>query len=195
MVFNCKRKIFVGFLLGCCIVSMSDAVDILESSLIDANTDYCTVDTLGISENNSSTGIDAIWIRVSVECVAGTYLKAGEVTCSTCETNYYCIGNTYLFNETIDQGIVACTTGVSPTGSKTAYDCGRRLHIGDNVMYLHTNPNTTAHHLVIQVDNTNYYANLTTTQTNMNADSEQKLKVQFNDTTYYVYDNTVDVEQ
>ncbi len=195
MIFKRKSKIFVGFLLGFGIVSVSNAVDVLESTPIDVNTDYCTIDTLGVSANNSSSGIDAIWTRVSVECVAGTYLKAGEVACSTCEANNYCVGNTYVFNETNDQGITACASGVSPAGAKTAYDCGRRLHVGDNIIYLHTNPNATAHHLVVQVDNTNYYANLTTTQTNMNVSSSQKLKVQFNDTTYYVYDNTVTVSQ
>ena len=59
----------------------------------------------------------AKWTKKSFTCTAGTYLPKGETTCSTCPkttTNSgstvgaYCVGGTFSFSETNDQGITAC---------------------------------------------------------------------------------------
>ena len=184
----------MGFLFGCGVMSMSDAVDISGATPIDFSTDFCTIDTLGVSDNNEYAGLNAIWVPASVDCPAGTYLKAGDETCSPCDENNYCAGDTYIFSETTTQGIVACESGVSPQGSKTAYDCGRRLHVGSDVIYLHTNKVTTPS-LNVEVDGVRYYANLTENQVNMNKDTERKMVLQYGGKTYYAYDNTVNVNE
>ena len=57
-------------------------------------------------------------------CTAGQYLPAGVDACTQCPANSYCGGGTFVFNETTDQGIVACDNGYhSSLGSSSASDC------------------------------------------------------------------------
>ena len=46
---------------------------------------------------------------ISYTCTVGTYLKKGETSCSTCPTGKTCLGGTFPYSETIDQGIQECT--------------------------------------------------------------------------------------
>ena len=59
-------------------------------------------------------------------CTAGTYLPAGVDACTQCPAGNFCVGGTYSFNETTDQGIVtaSCDNGYNaPAGSATVSDC------------------------------------------------------------------------
>ena len=78
----------------------------------------------------------------------------------------YCSGGVFYEDgpaET-DMFITACNSGLkSQAGSRTASDCGRILHVGNSVIYLHTDKRTTPS-LNVDIDNdgvTDYYADVT----------------------------------
>ena len=64
-----------------------------------------------------------------------------------------------------------------------------RLHVGDNLVYLKSEKLTTPS-LNVQIGNDMFYANMTTTPTYMNAATEHYLKMSFDNTVYYVCDDT-----
>lgn len=55
-----------------------------------------------------------------VQCSAGSYLKAGDTSCTTCSGNTYCEGGTFTPSETEDQGIATCPTGYEANSGHTA---------------------------------------------------------------------------
>lgn len=121
-------------------------------------------------------------------CTPGYYLPANVDECRPCPINNKCIGGTYSFNETTPQGIEQCENGTfAPTGSTVCYP--HILHIENNNIYLKQTKQTTPS-LNIRVGNDIFYANMTTIETVMNKDSTQHLKVRYNDTDYYVCDDT-----
>ena len=60
-----------------------------------ANT--CTVDVLGVSDNNATANTIATWGLIDYECPDGQYLLETEtsVECTPCPTGSYCPGGTY----------------------------------------------------------------------------------------------------
>ena len=121
-------------------------------------------------------------------CNAGYYLPADGIECVQCTLNNACVGGTYAFNETTDQGIVACASGTfSPTGSTVCYP--HIFHVGDDVVYLKTTKQTTPS-LNVKIGNDIFYANMTTVRTKMNKDSDHYFHVQWPDNDYYICDDT-----
>ena len=126
-------------------------------------------------------------------CDAGYYMPANTDGCVICPADSYCAGGTYTFNETAAQGITACAAGLyAPTGMASATQCGHILHIGNDIVYLHSVKKTTPS-LHAKVGDTVFYGNMTTADVPMHAGSERKLKVTFNGTIYSIYDDTVTV--
>ena len=118
--------------------------------------------------------------------------------CVICPVDNYCGGGTYTFNETVAQGIVSCGAGLfAPSGMSSSNQCGRILHIGDNVVYLHSVKKTTpALHVDIDQDGTaDYFGNMTTLDVPMTRGTERKLKLQYDGVTYSVYDDSVDLSE
>lgn len=127
-------------------------------------------------------------------CSPGYYMPANTDGCVICPTNSYCSGGTFTFNETVTQGIDVCPVGtVAPTGMWEADQCGRTLHVGGNTIYLRrSNRTTPSLHFDMDGDGVaDLYANVTATDTVMNRDSSQKLKLQVGNTTYSVCDDTI----
>ena len=62
-------------------------------------------------------------------------------------------------------------------------------HIGDNTVYLKSEKQTTPS-LNISIGNDVFYANMTTTPTPTNSATEDNLKMIYNNTVYYVCDDT-----
>ena len=64
------------------------------------------------------------WTARSFTCSAGTYLPQNSIECSECKVGSYCTGGTYTFNETTDQGLTACPSGMtSEVGASAKTGC------------------------------------------------------------------------
>ena len=132
----------------------------------------------------------AIFEPIQYTCSSGYYLPADETECAQCPSGNACVGGTYSFNETTDQGIVACSSGTfAPSGSAVCYP--HILHVGDSNVYLKSTKQTTPS-LNIRIGNNVFYANMTTVRTRMNKDSSHYLHVKTADNIhYYVCDDTI----
>ena len=123
-------------------------------------------------------------------CSPGYYLPMNVDECTICPANYLCVGGTYSFNETNDQGIEPCPENYyAPTGSDLV--CYPHiLHVGNDNVYL-KETKTTVPALNIGIGNDVFYANMTTTQTPMNRDTTRQLKIEYDNNLYYICDDTV----
>lgn len=146
-----------------------------------------------------NTGYETLWGYVACVdygeqvCAGGQYLPRYSDTCQTCLTDSYCAGGTFSFNETYDQGIEACPDGLkSPLGMQSVEQCGRKMHINGDVLYLHSEKKTNPS-LSVRIDNEVFYGNMTTENVRMNSETERKFKVNFNNIAYSVYDDSVSI--
>ena len=161
-----------------------------------------TMDSVSIAQinkacaNNFPKKLSAQYDRNQYTCNPGYYVPANTDGCVVCPANSYCPGGTYTFNETLDQGITACATGLyAPTGMWESAQCGHILHIGENVLYLRSTKKTT-HALHFAVGgNEFFFANATTADVPMHAGTNRRLKIKFNDVVYSIYDDTVVVPE
>jgi len=144
------------------------------------------------------TGYEDYWdghvscVDENLVCDAGEYLPAHGYRCETCPENNYCSGGTYPYSETITSGATQCPNNwYSPSGMSSVAQCGRILHLGDDVVYLRNVKKTTPS-LTIKVGDDIFYGNMTTNNVVMHNGATHRLKIRFNDTTYSVYDDTVE---
>jgi uncharacterized repeat protein (TIGR02543 family) len=163
----------------------------------DAQLQNCAMtQTISASDTGDKT-FYAKWIQ-SYTCNAGYYLPMNANACTICPANSYCAGGTYEFSSTVPQGVVSCATGLlSPTGMWEVAQCGRRLHFGDNVIYLRATKKT-VHAMNFDLDHdgvADYFANMTTIDTPAHAGTNRRLKVYFGGQVYFVYDDTVNPGQ
>ena len=129
-------------------------------------------------------------------CAPGYYMPANMDGCRLCPADSYCVGGTYTFNETLTQGIVSCASGLfAPSGMWESAQCGRILHVGDGFVYLRATKKTSPSlHLDLDHDGVaDYFGNMTTLDVPMSRDTQRKLKVRYDNTTYSVYDDSVDL--
>ena len=147
--------------------------DYIKMNLID-------VDFKELKKVNSDT---KGWIQVN-----GTNINYPFV--QTVDNDYYL---NHTFNKTITQGISVCPENApfAPVGMWSESQCGRKLHIDGDVLYMHREPATpTEHQLYVRVKDDIYSANMTIVPTFMNRDSTRFLKILYNSTEYYVCDDT-----
>jgi hypothetical protein len=147
---------------------------------------------------NNVSNITATFTPNIHNCNLGYYLPANIDECIKCLNDHYCPGGTYTFNETTPQGIISCPENhpFAPAGMWLASQCGRKLHVGNYVMYLHQSPaHPTQHRLYTRVNGNIYSANMTLSDTTMNSQTERKLKVRFGNNTYYVFDDSMETNQ
>jgi len=128
-------------------------------------------------------------------CNPGYYLPKDTEGCIRCSENFYCAGGAFQYDVETDQGIMECPNSwYSPMGMSSAAQCGRILHVGDSVIYLRSVKKTTPS-LNVRVGDDVFYGNMTMLDVQMNADTEHKLKLRFDDTTWSVYDDTVNITE
>ena len=133
----------------------------------------------------------AVFEPNSHECSSGYYLPAGTDECIICPQNSYCSGGVFFFNETENQGINTCASGLfSPSGSSSDSQCGHKLHVGNDVVYLRSVKKTTPS-LHVKIGNDIYYGNMTMIRTKMNTDLMRYFRIG----DYYLCDDTTCPEQ
>ena len=132
------------------------------------------------------------------ECAHGEYLPANVDGCTPCLNDNYCPGGTYVFNETVTQGIAPCPDAhpFAPGGMWLESQCGRKLHVADDVLYLHTAPATPSEkRLYVRFGDVIYSANATpvkdTTNPKMSENAERSLHVMIDGVEYVVHDDSV----
>ena len=149
---------------------------------------------------NNAANITATFTPNVHNCAQGYYLPANIDECTLCPANSYCPGGNLTFNETVPQGIAQCPSAhpFAPAGMWLASQCGRKLHVGDDILYMHQSPaNPTEHRLFVQVGNTVYSANTVLRDINsentpkMSAGASKSLHVTINDVEYLVCDDSV----
>ncbi|MBQ2592470.1 MAG: hypothetical protein II567_04220, partial [Candidatus Riflebacteria bacterium] len=74
----------------------------------------------GMTSNAGSSAKTAC----KITCAAGKYLPKNATSCATCPANNYCVGGTFNFNASSNQGITACPSGKkSSEGSTSSSNC------------------------------------------------------------------------
>ena len=167
----------------------------IHSSTPDENTlATCTCDT-GYSAdgtvNGATTSINGCVLK-AVTCVAGTYLPANSTQCAICPADNYCLGGSYTLSATANGALPCPNSLFAPTGMSASNQCGRKMHIGENILYLHQTKKTTPS-LNVDINNDgtpDYYANMSLDPMTITANSERLLQVQYGNNTYYVYDDS-----
>ncbi|MFQ6729665.1 MAG: hypothetical protein ACLRFK_01255 [Alphaproteobacteria bacterium] len=161
-------------------------------------TENITTTMNNVCAANFPTDIFAIYEANKHDCATGFYMPANTDGCVICPENNYCPGGAYTFNETIAQGITICPENApfAPIGMWTKLQCGRKLHIDDDVLYVHQEPaNPTEHRLYIRVNDTVYSANATPKQnssiTKTSINATQLLHIVMDGIEYLIHDDSV----
>jgi hypothetical protein len=93
---------------------------------------------------------------------------------------------------------MSCANGLqSPTGMWESAQCGRILHIGENIVYLRSTKKT-QHAMHFDMDNdgvADYFANMTTANVPIHIGTAQKIKVELNGQIYFVCDDTITIPE
>ena len=129
-----------------------------------------------ICANNFPDDLTAIYEPNVHNCNPGYYLPANIDECRKCLNDHYCPGGNLTFNETTPQGIISCPENhpFAPAGMWLESQCGRKLHVGNDVIYMHQQPaHPTIHRLYIGHPNGIYSANAV--QRDMNSNTFPKM--------------------
>ncbi len=123
---------------------------------------YITHTMTNMCADNAQKTFVAVFTPNQHTCAPGYYLPANIDECTKCPNDNYCSGGTYTFNELNSSGITPCPAAhpYAPVGMWVEAQCGRKLHIGDEVMYLHQMPATpTEHQFTVEYNGTKYSVN------------------------------------
>ena len=158
------------------------------STYSNAGASSCTACTTAKGYTNSGTtaASHAGAASCKVTCGAGQYVASAGAGCvnvgvdTTTNTGYWGAGGTVAQTATLARN--KCDTGLITTGSGTganeAADCGRKLHAGDNVIYLRSAERTSPS-LRVKVGDKTFFGALSTALSGA-------LKVKNGSTTYSV---------
>lgn len=124
-------------------------------------------------------------------CDAGYYFSENTNECVICDENHYCVGGENAIKQKCPDSLVA------PIGAKTSGECGRIMHMGDDIIYL-TREKRTTPALAVQIGNDVYYAKMAPVNDGvkpMNKNTTNSFKTELHDIEYYIYDNTIADDQ
>jgi hypothetical protein len=112
-----KKYFLTTALMGTFIAPAFGADKIITS----ANT--CTVDVLGVSDNNAVANTIATWDLIDYTLNPGQYLSVTETSVdkTTCPAGSYCVGGGYTV-ETADNSIAQCPTGYPNSANGASAD-------------------------------------------------------------------------
>ena len=155
----------------------------------------------------SDTGA-SVQTQCYVNCGAGQWKPTSTGVCENVGVNYWGVGGQSFYGDALEKqqcGMMSMpnddgtwtdkqlqTTG-SGLGANEAADCGRVLHVGDYSLRLRSGTAATPS---LRFDFTHngvqnlLWAKMTTTQKNMSSGSAKKFKMNYNNQTYYVCDDT-----
>lgn len=169
-----------------------------------AEGDILVQDAIGSCSGMFSQSLTAIFEPIVYTCSYGFYLPAGNdwindtEGCRKCLNNNYCHGGTYTFNETIAQGIAPCPDSYpyAPVGMWDENQCGRKLYIDGDFLYVHKSPAAPAEHrLYVKFGDSVYSANATPVSENadlkMSVNAQHTLHVKIDGIEYLVHDDSV----
>ena len=148
---------------------------------------------------NNKTRLTPVFTPKTIICPIGKYLTANSIGCDTnCPTNSYCPGGIYTFSETETQGILPCpeTHPYAPVGMWAESQCGRKLYVDGEYLYLHKSPAAPAEHrLYARIDGKVYSANATPIIDNpdlkMSVNTQRALHVKIDGVEYLIHDDSV----
>ncbi|MCQ2581954.1 MAG: hypothetical protein MJ170_03160 [Alphaproteobacteria bacterium] len=139
-------------------------------------------------------------------CACGTYQPAtGQASCKKTDGGYYATGTGNTDQTAAGAGnwasagacgATACATGLTTigygAGADEEADCGRKLHVGDEVMYLRSVKKTTPS-FNVDINNDgkpDFFGNMSTVSKTMSDKSSKSYKTIYNGSTYYIYDDS-----
>ncbi len=145
---------------------------------------------------NFPSELYATYAPKKIPCAPGYYLPANMIECDRCGENNYCPGGVYVFNETQNQGLAPCPDAhpFAPGGMWLESQCGRKMHIGDDVLYLHTAPaNPTEHRFFVRFNDVVYSVNATEKEfapATMSEHATRALHVLIDGVEYLIHDDS-----
>ena len=92
-----KKNLFLTTVLLVGLIAPAFADDVVPNTdkKITGGAGTCTVDVLGVSDNNATANTIATWSLNSYECAAGQYLDETTLNCTECPIGSYCPGGTF----------------------------------------------------------------------------------------------------
>ncbi len=161
-------------------------------------TENITTTMNNVCAANFPSYISAIYTPNVHDCATGFYMPANTDGCVKCPENNYCVGGTYTFNETETQGIAPCPESdpYAPVGMWAESQCGRKLYIGGDFLYVHKSPAApTEHRLYVKFGDNVYSANATPISEKpdlkMSANAQRALHVKIDGIEYLIHDDSV----
>ena len=158
------------------------------------NVDILVTDAIGSCSPKFTQNFSALFKPITYNCDSGYYLPADGIECVVCPNNNYCPGGKYGDSETVAQGIMECPNNMfSPVGVFEVGACGRKLHIGDETLYIRSQKKTTPSlNFDINHDGIpDFFGNATLQRTTINSSSQRYLHVG----EYYIYDDSIRLEE
>ena len=142
-------------------------------------------------ENYTTYGPKTSEESCRIYCAGGYYLRtAYDTVCSPVGVAHWAAaswtlqGHSGTYNScSADKTTVGYGVGADEVG-----DCGRILHVGNDSLYLRSDRKTNRT-LNFKIENSIYYANMSTDDIKMSRDTDRKLKIKVEDTEYSVYDD------
>ena len=131
-------------------------------------------------------------------CMGGTYMEqTTDTECTSVGTGFWAPIHQYYYGHdaNTDNTLHPCPIGTQTLGklgygADDATDCARILHIGNNVIRL-IGKKKTSPALAMSVNGTTYWAQISSTPTQMNNRTDGVLRVSVGDIEYWVHDDTI----
>jgi hypothetical protein len=127
------------------------------------------------------------------KCADGAYVATAKAACVNVGSGYYAATHTVAYGKTSSvrgQCAAGLTTIGYGAGANEEGDCGRVLNVDGEKLYLRSTKKT-EHALHVRVGEDVFYGNMSTASKVISEGATNKLRIRYNDTVYYVHDDSV----